>query len=162
MGRFEMERQEGESEESFQRRVRMKTMEKTCENQATLTDLSDTLSTYTTKADKNEQRSTTNRRFIAGVVTLFAVPLIGGAIALAYQSIQIRNAATQEGRPPTRIELERDEYNDRTAFIRNIEQGKYDGRLDKIETIELENANRQSVLKAIARRRHALNTKEVE
>lgn len=162
MGRFEMEKQEGETDESFRRRVRMKTLEKTCENQAALTDLSDTLSAYTTKADKNEQRSTTNRKFITGVVALFAVPLIGGAIALGYQSIQIRNAATQEGRPPTDMELERDEYSNRLEFIRNIEQGKYDGRLQKIRRIELRNENRQSVLKAIASRQQEINKEEID
>jgi hypothetical protein len=56
----------------------------------------------------------------------------------------------------------RDEYTDTEQFANNIENGKYDGRLDRIEKIEINNENRIQVLRAIAQRRHDISEQGVD
>jgi hypothetical protein len=107
---------------------------------------------------QDQARWNKSAKWVIGLIGLGVATTVGLLVEDLYA--EVTNGFFD--RPKTKVELERDEYNARKKFIRNIEQGKFDGRLNQIEKIELKNENRQSVLKAIARRKHDINKREVD
>jgi hypothetical protein len=118
-------------------------------------DLCDTVDEMKT----NQERWNQSAKWIVGLIGLGVMTTVGLLAEDLYGEV---TEGMFDNRPPTRIELERDEYSDTEAFANNIENGKYDGRLDRIEQIEINNENRIQVLRAIAQRRHDISEQGVD
>ena len=107
---------------------------------------------------QDQARWNKSAKWVIGLIGLGVATTVGLLVEDLYA--EVTNGFFD--RPKTKVELERDEYSDTEAFANNIENGKYDGRLDRIEQIEINNENRIQVLRAIAQRRHDISEQGVD